>query len=69
MVVEGEGLPQPYILGVDSHCPGTDCREFGFDGTMTFAPQPGLLPGGAIEAIANVGCQDHSIPPSAISSD
>jgi hypothetical protein len=43
--VEREGVPRPYFMGVDSHCPGVDCRELGFDGTMTFAPHLGVLPG------------------------
>ena len=43
--VAAEGLPRPFFMGVDSHCPGTDCRELGFDATMTFAPHLGVLPG------------------------
>ena len=43
--VEREGVPAPFFLGVDSHCPGFDCREIGFDATMTFAPHLGVLPG------------------------
>jgi len=39
-----EGLPEPYLLGIDGHCRGTDCREIGFDGTMRFEPQLGSLP-------------------------
>jgi hypothetical protein len=42
--VEKEGVPRPFFLGVDSHCHGADCRDYGFDATMTFAPQLGLLP-------------------------
>jgi lipopolysaccharide biosynthesis protein len=38
------GLPDPYLVGIDAHCPGTDCREIGFDGTLRFEPQLGLLP-------------------------
>ncbi|MDP2829317.1 MAG: glycoside hydrolase family 99-like domain-containing protein [Sulfuricellaceae bacterium] len=38
------GLPNPYLLGIDAHCPGTDCRQFGFDGTLRFEPQLGVLP-------------------------
>jgi lipopolysaccharide biosynthesis protein len=44
--VQREGLPRPFFMGVDSHCPGTDCRDLGFDATMTFAPNLGYLPGG-----------------------
>jgi lipopolysaccharide biosynthesis protein len=39
------GLAEPYLLGIDGHCRGTDCRELGFDGTVTFEPQLGALPG------------------------
>lgn len=39
------GLPDPYLLGVDAHCPGVDCRALGFDGTLVFEPQLGTLPG------------------------
>jgi len=39
------GLPEPYLLGMDAHCRGTDCRELGFDGTVRFEPQLGALPG------------------------
>jgi Glycosyltransferase WbsX len=42
--VMGEGLPNPLMVGVDAHCPGTDCRTFGFDLTMAFEPQLGVLP-------------------------
>jgi len=48
-VVEGEGLPRPFFMGIDSHCPGTDCRELGFDATMTFAPNLGYLSGALID--------------------
>jgi lipopolysaccharide biosynthesis protein len=40
-----QGLPEPYLLGIDAHCPGVDCRTLGFDGTLVFAPQLGALPG------------------------
>src|SRR4029079_12727647 len=43
--VEREGLPRPFFMGVDSHCPGVDCRELGFDGTVTFAQHVCVLPG------------------------
>ena len=46
VAVQREGLPRPFFMGVDSHCPGTDCRDLGFDATMTFAPNLGYLPGG-----------------------
>lgn len=38
------GLQDPYLVGVDAHCPGTDCRDFGFDHTLNFMPQLGNLP-------------------------
>lgn len=38
------GLPEPYLLGIDAHCPGLDCRTIGFDGTVRFEPQLGVLP-------------------------
>ncbi len=38
------GLPDPYLLGVDAHCPGVDCRPLGFDSTVVFEPQLGVLP-------------------------
>lgn len=38
------GLPEPFLLGIDAHCPGTDCRSIGFDGTLKFEPQLGVLP-------------------------
>ena len=40
------GLPEPYLVGVDAHCPGVDTRTLGFDDTMNFTPQLGLLPEG-----------------------
>lgn len=51
-VVERDGLPRPFFMGVDSHCPGTDCRELGFDATMTFAPHLGVLPGASESGFA-----------------
>jgi lipopolysaccharide biosynthesis protein len=38
------GLLEPYLLGVDAHCPGVDCRTLGFDSTLVFEPQLGVLP-------------------------
>jgi glycosyltransferase involved in cell wall biosynthesis len=35
----------PYLLGIDAHCPHIDCRTLGFDGTVDFEPQLGVLPG------------------------
>jgi hypothetical protein len=39
-----QGLPNPYLLGVDAHCRNLDCRTLGFDGTLQFEPQLGVLP-------------------------
>jgi lipopolysaccharide biosynthesis protein/SAM-dependent methyltransferase len=38
------GLPEPYLVGIDAHCPNLDCRTFGFDSTLHFMPQLGNLP-------------------------
>lgn len=42
---EQRGEPAPYLLGIDAHCPHIDCRTLGFDGTVDFEPQLGVLPG------------------------
>lgn len=39
------GLPEPYLLGVNAHCSETDCQALGYDGTLDFQPQLGVLPG------------------------
>jgi len=39
------GLPEPFLVGIDAHCQNFDCRSIGFDGTLSFEPQLGLLPG------------------------
>jgi lipopolysaccharide biosynthesis protein len=38
------GLGDPYLIGIDAHCPGFDCRELGFDSTLAFEPQLDALP-------------------------
>jgi lipopolysaccharide biosynthesis protein len=38
------GLAEPYLVGVDGHSPGVDFRTRGFDNTLVFAPQLGVLP-------------------------
>lgn len=38
------GLPEPYLLGINAHCSHLDCRTVGFDGTVNFEPQLGVLP-------------------------
>ena len=38
------GLPEPFLVGVNAHCRKEDCRQFGFDHTLDFRPQLGALP-------------------------
>lgn len=38
------GLPEPYLVGINAHCSHLDCRTVGFDGTLNFEPQLGVLP-------------------------
>lgn len=38
------GLPEPYLLGINAHSNSDYCM-FGFDGTLDFEPQLGVLPG------------------------
>jgi hypothetical protein len=38
------GLPDPYLLGVDAGATAAEHRATGFDGTVSWAPQFGLLP-------------------------
>jgi hypothetical protein len=38
------GLPEPYLVGIDAHCYGTDLCTLGFDMTEHHAPQLGALP-------------------------
>lgn len=39
-----KGLPDPYLVGINSHCKDTDCRMLGFDETLYFMPQLSCLP-------------------------
>lgn len=39
-----EGLPDPYLVGVNAHRRSVDCRSLGFDATLDFEPQLGVLP-------------------------
>ena len=32
------GIPEPFMVGVNSHCPYVDCRKIGFDATLNFEP-------------------------------
>jgi lipopolysaccharide biosynthesis protein len=38
-----QGLPEPYLVGIDAHRPLTDMRELGFDMTEHHEPQLGVL--------------------------
>jgi lipopolysaccharide biosynthesis protein len=38
------GIPEPHLVGVDAHCPRFDYRQLGFDETLRFEPQLGVLP-------------------------
>jgi hypothetical protein len=37
------GLPEPYLVGIDAHCSGTDMRSLGFDSTEHHEPQLAVL--------------------------
>jgi lipopolysaccharide biosynthesis protein len=37
------GQPEPYLVGIDAHCPGTDMQGLGFDMTEHHEPQLGVL--------------------------
>jgi lipopolysaccharide biosynthesis protein len=39
-----QGLPEPYLIGSNSHV-NQDFRELGFDVTLEFEPQLGMMPG------------------------
>lgn len=41
---EAVGVGNPYLVGIDAHCPGFDFRTVGFDSSLSFAPQLGWLP-------------------------
>jgi Glycosyltransferase WbsX len=38
------GLPEPFLVGINAHCWNLDCRTIGFDQTLLFMPQLGNLP-------------------------
>lgn len=38
------GLPEPFLLGMNAHAPAADFRSLGFDGTIAFKPELGVLP-------------------------
>lgn len=39
-----QGVHEPYLIGINSHCWKTDCKTLGFDTTLLFMPQLGNLP-------------------------
>ena len=39
------GMTEPFLLGIDAHCRNFDCTQIGFDSTVKFEPQLGVLPG------------------------
>jgi lipopolysaccharide biosynthesis protein len=43
------GISEPYLLGVDAHRPGFNYKKIGFDSTLQFSPQLGLLPSAFID--------------------
>jgi hypothetical protein len=45
------GIPEPYLIGADAFCPGTDCRHLGFDATLSFEPKFGALPGANVDGL------------------
>lgn len=38
------GLPNPFLVGIDSHAPDVDFRTIGFDCNLAFEPKLGFLP-------------------------
>jgi lipopolysaccharide biosynthesis protein len=40
-----EGLPEPYLIGLNAHRPNEDTRPLGFDCTLNFEPQLSAVPG------------------------
>src|SRR5262249_47354864 len=38
------GLPELYLLGINSHHPDVDYQDLGFDGTVDLQPELGVLP-------------------------
>jgi hypothetical protein len=43
------GVSEPYLVGVDAHCPGYDFRKIGFDTTLVFEPQLAILPDALVD--------------------
>jgi hypothetical protein len=44
-----EGVAEPFLVGINAWCSGTDCRTLGFDGTLDFEPQLSNLAGYAVD--------------------
>jgi len=40
-----QGLPEPYLLGINAHQPARDTKAAGFDATLNFEPQLSAVPG------------------------
>ncbi len=47
------GQPEPYLVGIDAHCPGTDMRQLGFDMTEHHEPQLGAIGAGRLRRQAS----------------
>src|SRR5262249_43347464 len=43
-ISRAEGVGDPYLVGINAHCTHIDCRTIGFDATLHFEPQLGVLP-------------------------
>ena len=43
-VCRAEGVGEPYLVGINAHATHVDCRALGFDDTLHFEPQLGVLP-------------------------
>ena len=48
------GLPEPYLIGINSWNRTADCRALGFDTTLDFEPQLGDLPGALADGASRV---------------
>jgi hypothetical protein len=51
------GLPEPFLVGINSWSRTTDCRPLGFDATRDYEPQLGDLPGAFKDGIDRVRLQ------------
>ena len=48
------GLPEPYLVGINSWSRTTDCRALGFDTTLDYEPQLGDLAGSLVDGVSRV---------------